>query len=299
MATYHTHNQQPIKQGAAPASLARVRRPMGAGPAGPAPASSSREPHGGPLPAQTAPPRRRATPGRYSAKDQARRMSGVAGQASRRAAASRRGAAPRGGFMKYATDNRIVQFFYELTTGPKRIMLYLAVLALVLVGLYFPARDYYTAFRTKDILQQQLAIRDEYKDTLGKDVDSLLSQEGVEDAARRDLDMVKPGEKALNVTGLKDGEPVVKKEGEPKDEPKQEDEDKRQPLKGKDAANNDKGPQMSTAPSGEAPKTGTEAEAAERAVFENSPWYFKVLDTIFGFDGKNGMAVVATGGAAK
>ncbi|VWM20893.1 Uncharacterised protein [Collinsella intestinalis] len=41
--------------------------------------------------------------------------------------------------------------------------------------------------------------------------------------------------------------------------------------------------------------TSAEVEAAERAVLENSPWYWKVLDVLFGFDGAKGMAVVSTG----
>ena len=36
-------------------------------------------------------------------------------------------------------------------------------------------------------------------------------------------------------------------------------------------------------------------EAAERAVLENSAWYWKLLDAVFFFDGANGMAVVSTG----
>lgn len=206
-------------------------------------------------------------------------------------------AVPRSGFMKYATDNRFVRFVYELTTGPKRVLFYVAVLAFVLIGLYCPARDYYTAYRTRDILEQQLEIREEFKDAQKKAVDALLSEEGVKDDAREKLDMVMPGEKVLNVTGLdKDGNPVVKNEGEKPGDPEEE---KKETIKGKDAADKDKGPQMAAPPEGEDPKTATEAEAVERAVFENSPWYFKVLDTIFGFDGKNGMAVVATGGTDK
>lgn len=68
-----------------------------------------------------------------------------------------------------------------------------------------------------------------------------------------------------------------------------------QPLKGADAANKD--------------KTGSSAAAADlrkaddlcgsrgrrACVLENSPWYWKVLDVLFGFDGAKGMAVVSTG----
>ena len=287
MATIQPDNQQPHHVGSAPASLARVRRVGGTGAQQGRPRSRAQQPR------QAEPPRRRATPGRYSA-HQAGRPAGTV----RRPARGKRVAVPRSGFMKYATDNRFVRFVYELTTGPKRVLFYTAVSVFVLVGLYFPARDYYTAYRTKDILEQQLAIREEFKDEQKKAVDALLSEEGVKDDAREKLDMVMPGEKVLNVTGLdKDGNPVVKNEGEKPEDP--EEEKKKETIKGKDAADKDKGPQMAAPPEGEPPKTATEAEAAERAVFENSPWYFKVLDTIFGFDGKNGMAVVATGGAAK
>lgn len=286
MATIQSDNQRPHRAGAAPASLARVQRAGGTGSQQGRPRPHAQQPR------QAEAPHRRATPGRYSAQ-QAVRPVGTA----RRPARGKRVAVPRSGFMKYATDNRFVRFVYELTTGPKRVLFYVAVLAFVLIGLYFPARDYYTAYRTRDILEQQLEIREEFKDAQKKAVDALLSEEGVKDDAREKLDMVMPGEKVLNVTGLdKDGNPVVKNEGEKPGDPEEE---KKETIKGKDAADKDKGPQMAAPPEGEDPKTATEAEAAERAVFENSPWYFKVLDTIFGFDGKNGMAVVATGGTDK
>lgn len=220
--------------------------------------------------------------------------------------------------MKFASDNRAVQLFYGLTTGPRRYLFYLAVAILVGVGVYFPVRDFYIAVRTESILEEQNAIRDTYNESLGSEVESLLSEEGISDAARRDYGMVMPGEKTITVEGLdEDGNPVVVDEGEQgaegqnaQDESSdatssqdpssangaasKNDEGK---LKGEDAADKSKtGSSGSTDSSGGSePSTSAEVEAAERAVFENSAWYWKLLDALFFFDGANGMAVVSTG----
>ena len=235
--------------------------------------------------------------------------------------------------MKYAADNRLVQAVYNFTTAYKPLFVALVVAA-VIIGVYFPVRDFYIAQRTQNILQQQLDIREKYNDSLGKEVKQYLSQEGIEDAARKDLGMAMPGEKTITVEGLdKDGNPIVKeaetegagdtgddsaensgdgvaggdsatdsggtaegdstKDGSAKDD-STEDNGK---LKGADAADKDKtgSGSKTSADTGEDPKTSAEVEAAEKAVLENSPWYWKLLDTLFFFDGANGMAVTSTG----
>lgn len=222
--------------------------------------------------------------------------------------------------MRFASDNRAVRWFYGLTTGPRRYLFYLAVAILVGAGVYFPVRDFYIAVRTEAILEEQNAIRDTYNETIGSEVESLLSEEGISDAARRDYGMVMPGEKTITVEGLdEDGNPVVVDEGEQGAEGQaaqadgsdatssqdpssangaasKNDEGK---LKGEDAADKSKtGSSGSADPSGDSgktPSTSAEVEAAERAVFENSAWYWKFLDALFFFDGANGMAVVSTG----
>lgn len=216
--------------------------------------------------------------------------------------------------MKYATDNRVVNWLYDLTTGPRRYFFYLIVALLVGVGVYMPVRDFYIAHRTEAILQEQKAIREKYNDSLGKEVESLLSQEGIEDAARRDYGMVMPGEQTITVEGLdEDGNPVVvdvnDQDGEdvaadgdggdaqdPSTANGAASKDNAGTLKGEDAADKSKtGSDTTDVGSGDTPVTSAEVEAAERAVLENSAWYWKVLDTLFFFDGVNGMAVVSTG----
>lgn len=245
---------------------------------------------------------------------------------SRRATAS--AAARQTNFMKYAADNRVVQAVYAFTTTYRPLFIALVAAALA-VGIYFPVRDFYIAHRTQNILQAQLDIRKKYNDSLGKEVDQYLSQEGIEDAARKNLGMAMPGEKTITVEGLdKDGNPIVKQsegtdeattDGAAGDADSQngqssatatddevgtdtadEADDKKEDsgkLKGADAADKSKtgSASDSAADSDKDPTTSAEAEAAERAVLENSPWYWKLLDTIFFFDGSNGMAVTSTG----
>lgn len=248
--------------------------------------------------------------------------------------------------MKYAQDNRFVRWFYALTTGPARLAFYLVVAALIGVGIYLPVRDLYVAHRTEDILAQQVAIRERYNKRLDSEVDGYLSQEGIEDAARKDLGMVMPGEKTITVEGLdEDGNPVVKEpeaegtaagasgEGasnggdgaaagnaaEPDGDGAangtgadavgaagsgpaaggSSDSKDNGKLKGADAADKSKtGGDTKAAASGKEPTTSAEVEAAERAVYENSEWYWKMLDALFFFDGEGGMAVVSTGEAS-
>lgn len=216
--------------------------------------------------------------------------------------------------MKYATDNRVVNWLYDLTTGPRRHFFYLIVALLVGVGIYMPVRDFYIAHRTEAILQEQKAIREKYNDSLGKEVETLLSQEGIEDAARRDYGMVMPGEQTITVEGLdEDGNPVVVDvndqdggdaaadgDGGDAQDPSTANgaasKDNAGTLKGEDAADKSKtGSDVTDVSSGDTPVTSAEVEAAERAVLENSAWYWKVLDKLFFFDGVNGMAVVSTG----
>ena len=212
--------------------------------------------------------------------------------------------------MRYASDNAVVRWLYALTTGPRRYLFYGVVVALALVGIYGPVKDFYIARRTVMILEEQTAIRKEYNETLGDEVGSLMSQEGIEDTARKDLGMVMPGEQTIAVEGLdSEGNPVVADPSKPAEEgegasgeasaedPAKADSDKdSQPLKGADAANKDKtGSSAAAVDPSKKPMTSAEVEAAERAVLENSPWYWKVLDVLFGFDGAKGMAVVSTG----
>ena len=238
--------------------------------------------------------------------------------------------------MKYAADNRLVQAVYNFTTNSKPLFIAL-VAAAVAIGLYFPVRDFYVAQRTQNILQQQVEIRKRYNDSLGKEVKQYLSQEGIEDAARKDLGMAMPGEKTITVEGLdENGNPVVKRQGDTDGSTADGEDANNQDagatdsgegdanaaddgsasdgstdegaekedngmLKGADAADKSKsGTAADTkSDSNKEPATSAEVEAAEQAVLENSPWYWKMLDALFFFDGSNGMAVTSTGDADK
>ena len=236
--------------------------------------------------------------------------------------------------MKYAADNRLVRAVYDITTAYKPLFIALVAVA-VAVGMYFPVRDFYIAQRTQNILQQQVEIRKRYNDSLGKEVKQYLSQEGIEDAARKDLGMAMPGEKTITVEGLdEDGNPVVKQEGATDDAAAAGDgttgdaadsgsgeaaadsaetagdddagdassaKKDNGMLKGADAADKSKSGTAKDegATSNKEPSTSAEVEAAEQAVLENSPWYWKMLDALFFFDGSNGMAVTSTGNTGK
>lgn len=228
---------------------------------------------------------------------------------------SARDSATQRALMKYAADNRVVTWLYDLTTGPRKYFFYGVVVLLVLAGVYAPVKDFYVAFRTEQILQEQNAIRNAYNETLGKEVEGLLSEEGVEDKARKDFGMVMPGEQTITVEGLdEEGNPVTvdtsaeSSNGEggadangntadPSAANGAASKNDGETLKGADAANKDSDASASASAvtSGDTPKTSAEAEAAERAVLENSAWYWKVLDTLFGFTGTDGMAIVSTG----
>lgn len=102
--------------------------------------------------------------------------------------------------MRYAADNRLVQTLYAFTTGAFRVPFYCVIAVAVVASLYFPVRDLYSAHRTSEILAKQIAIREQYNDSLKKEVDSYLSASGIEQAARKQ-GMVKEGEKTITVTG--------------------------------------------------------------------------------------------------
>lgn len=161
-------------------------------------------------------------------------------------------------FMKYAADNRLVQAVYAFTTGSTRPLFIAMVIAFVAIGLYGPVRDYYVAWRAGGILEQQVDIREGYNGGLKSEVDAYLTDEGVEDAARRDLGLVKEGETRIEVTGAEDDS---------------------------DAAGSD------------GVSTSAEADEAEAQVAQEAPWHLKMLDTIFGFTGSDGQSVASTGAA--
>ena len=160
--------------------------------------------------------------------------------------------------MRYANDNEVVKAIYDFTHGSLRPLFIGIVVVLALVSLYFPVRDLYVAKRSNDILAKQVEIREQYNDEMKKDTDKWFSEEGIKDSAR-DLGMVMPGEKRIEVQGLDDDS---------------------------DASSSQK--------SSNAKKASEVAKEIEE-VGRDAPWYIQALDMLFGFNGVEGQTVVSNG----
>lgn len=180
----------------------------------------------------------------------------------------------RTNFMKYANDNRVVRAIYAITTGPQRVLFYAVVACALLAYAYGPVRDLYVSYRTGDILAKQEAIQQEYKDGLETEVESYLSEQGIEEAARKQ-GMVMPGERSITVTG----------DGSSTDSNSQ------------DSTSSSSADAASSSDSG-ALTTASQVEAAEQQVYADAPWYVKALDRVFFFSGVEGQAVVSAGDAS-
>lgn len=223
-------------------------------------------------------------------------------RASRRAAYEAR---RQSSLMKYANDNRVVRALYDFTSGPYRAVFYVLVVAVIALGVYFPVRDLYIAHRTNGILQEQLAIREKYNESLEKEVNKYLSQEGIEEAAR-EQGMVMPGETPITVQGadqLGDNGQVSSQDGSA-DGAQSEDAAGSDDAAGSgdtagsggaaDSADEGSGGDAADSSSSE-PSTSAEVERAEREVYANSPWYYKVLDSLFFYSGPADQIVKSTG----
>ena len=180
----------------------------------------------------------------------------------------------RTNFMKYANDNRVVRAIYAITTGPQRVLFYAVVACALLAYAYGPVRDLYVSYRTGDILAKQEAIQQEYKDGVETEVESYLSEQGIEEAARKQ-GMVMPGERSITVTG----------DGSSTDSNSQ------------DSTSSSSADAASSSDSG-ALTTASQVEAAEQQVYADAPWYVKALDRVFFFSGVEGQAVVSAGDAS-
>lgn len=161
-------------------------------------------------------------------------------------------------FMRYANDNAVVKAIYDFTHGSLRPLFIGIVVALVLVSLYFPVRDLYVAKRSSDILAKQVEICEQYRDEMKKDTDKWLSEEGIKDRAR-ELGMVMPGEKRIEVQGL------------------DEDSDSSSSKKSSNA------------------KKASEVAKEIEEVGKDAPWYIQTLDMLFGFSGVEGQTVASSG----
>lgn len=217
-------------------------------------------------------------------------------RASRRAAYEAR---RQSSLMKYANDNRAVRALYDFTSGPYRAVFYVLVVAVIALGVYFPVRDLYIAHRTNGILQEQLAIREKYNESLEKEVNKYLSQEGIEEAAR-EQGMVMPGETPITVQGadqLGDNGQASSQDGSA-DGAQSDDAagsgDTASSGGAADSADEGSGGDAADSSSSE-PSTSAEVERAEREVYANSPWYYKVLDSLFFYSGPADQIVKSTG----
>lgn len=164
-------------------------------------------------------------------------------------------------FMRYASDGPVAQAIWRYTTGPFKKIAIAVLVAVVLVCMYGPVRDWYVAQRSGEVLAQQVAICKKYNKTLEEDVSYLLSEEGVKDVANKRLNLVLPGEKKLNVV-----------------------DDSSKSSSSSSSSN-----------SGECTvKTTEEIEKELAAVVTDVPWYKSMLDTVFGFTGVVGQTATAS-----
>lgn len=82
-----------------------------------------------------------------------------------------------------------------------RVLASVAVVALCAFMLYGPAQNYYQQMRETDRLQAEYAAVAARNDTLQSTIDSLSSDEGIEDKAHTDLGYIKRGEYTATVKG--------------------------------------------------------------------------------------------------
>lgn len=187
------------------------------------------------------------------------RRTADARRAARRESTAAPNATHRTNFMRYANDNRIVKAIYSFTTGKTKPLFIALVVLAIGIGVYFPVRDYYCAQRSGEVLTRQLELQKAYEKKSQKQVDTLLSKEGIIDTARKKFGMVMEGEKTLEVEGL-------------------------------DSGSSKKSSKKSSTPS-----TLAELEKAQQEVVDDAPWYVKALDAVFGFTGVEGQEVASTG----
>lgn len=76
-----------------------------------------------------------------------------------------------------------------------------ACLAVAMVLIYQPTKQYYVAMRTQQQVQAQYDAQQSHSDELQAEVDNLQTDEGIEDRARQQYGMVKNGENAVRVQG--------------------------------------------------------------------------------------------------
>ncbi|MDO5044649.1 MAG: septum formation initiator family protein [Coriobacteriia bacterium] len=97
-------------------------------------------------------------------------------------------------------------FFKKSANLLRNNFIFFAIVLVLIAGtftaLYFPAKDYYVAYRENQRLQDEYLENIQRNKDLEAKVKDLQTLEGIEDKAREDLNMVLPGENSVNVVGL-------------------------------------------------------------------------------------------------
>lgn len=108
--------------------------------------------------------------------------------------------------MASASENASTSLGRKILAHYKVILAVLVLVVFAFLSIYFPARDYYVAKRTNERLQSELELNVAHNEHLKAEVENLKTREGIEDHARKDLGMVMPGEKSINVVGITEQE---------------------------------------------------------------------------------------------
>ena len=214
-------------------------------------------------------------------------------------------------FVRYAQDNVFVRTFYELTTGPYKVIVFLIFALVCVSGIYFPLKDMYCAMRTQQDLTVLEQTQQEANDEAQAQIDQYMSQEGIEDIARTELGLVMPGETAGVVVGVDEDGNALPDESSPDEESEsstatdpnfdvtlpfgpntEEQNEESSPDAPVNPLEEDEHPVL-----GELSQNLEEKEDAQKAKkYADVPWYYAIGDFIFGYKGATGQTIVSTGG---
>lgn len=84
----------------------------------------------------------------------------------------------------------------------KQALILIAVALFCVIALYNPCRTYYQEYRAHQRLESKYAQLNAYRNELETEVKNLQTPEGIEDAAREELGMVREGEHSARVNGI-------------------------------------------------------------------------------------------------
>lgn len=95
-------------------------------------------------------------------------------------------------------QSKILRFFADNIV---LIAVSTGLFVMAFVAIYFPAKDYYVAYRHNERLQYEYVENMQRNKRIEERVKTLQTPEGIEDHAREELNMVKPGENSVNIVG--------------------------------------------------------------------------------------------------